>query len=167
MALSARGYPSQRLELLFRNLLVGLTLPSMLFLIISASIAAAAGQPDMVYSTAEISAVDWLRSNSTHNDTVMASYQIGGFIPASIGHKVFMGHWAETIDLENKEAETARFYSTADDGERQALLRRYEIAYVFYGPRERSMGNLEPDQKDYLSPVFSYGDVSVYKVTLE
>ncbi len=166
-ALSARGYPLQRLELLFRNLLVGLTLPSMLFLITSAAIAAAAGQPDMVHSAAEIAAVDWLGSNSTHNDIVMASYQIGGFIPASIGHRVFIGHWAETLDLENKKAEAARFYGTADDGERQDLLRRYDIAYVFYGPRERSMGNLDPDQKDYLTPVFSRNDVSIYKVTLE
>jgi hypothetical protein len=165
--LAARGYPSSRLQLLVRNLLVGLTLPSTLFLIISAAIAAAAGQPKLVHSAAEIAAVDWLRTNSAPNDTVMASYEIGSFIPASIGHSVFMGHWAETVDLENKKTEAVRFYGLVDDGERQAFLRRYAIAYVFYGPRERRPGNLDPEGTDYLIPVFAHRDVSLYQVTLE
>lgn len=166
-ALSTRGYPSTRLELLARNLLVGLTLPSTLFLILSAGIAAASGQADMVYSSAEIAAVNWLGANSRPHDTVLASYQVGGFIPASIGHRVFMGHWAETLDLENKKAEAVRFYGPADDSERQALLRRYGIAYVFYGPRERVMGSLDPGQANYLVPVYTNSDVSLYQVTWE
>jgi hypothetical protein len=166
-ALSARGYPRQRLQLLVRNLLMGLTLPSTLFLILSASLAASSGAPDMFHSAGEIAAVDWLGANSSSEDTVLASYELGGFIPARIGHRVLMGHWTETVDLAGKRAAVERFYGAATDDERQVILRKYGIAYVFHGPREQTIGNFDPAQADYLALVFTHHDVSVYQVTGE
>jgi hypothetical protein len=166
-ALSARGYPRRRLQLLVRNLLMGLTLPSTLFLILSASLAASSGAPDMFHSAGEIAAVDWLGANSSSEDTVLASYELGGFIPARIGHRVLMGHWTETVDLAGKRAAVERFYGAATDDERQVILRKYGIAYVFHGPREQTIGNFDPAQADYLALVFTHHDVSVYQVTGE
>jgi hypothetical protein len=166
-ALSARGYPSRRLELLVRNLLVGLALPSTVFLLLSASLAAASGAPDMFHSADEIAAVDWLGANSSPDDTVLASYDIGGFIPPRIGHRVFMGHWTETVDVAGKRTAAEHFYGAASDDERLAILRQYRIAYVFYGPRERELGEFNPALADYLTRVFNDHDVSVYQVTLE
>ena len=167
-SLSARGYPSWRSELLVRNVLVALTLPSTLLLILSASLAAISGVPDdMIYSAGEIAAVDWLGDNSSRDDTVLASYAIGGFIPARIGHRVFMGHWAETVDLPTKRAAADRFYGAAGDDERRAILGQYGIVYVLYGPREREMGHFDPAQTDYLTPVFTDCGVSVFQVTWE
>jgi hypothetical protein len=158
------GYPPSRLKLLARNLLVAFSLPSTLFLILSASQAAASQAPDMFYSAGEIAAVDWLAVNSTPDDTVLASYDIGGFIPARIGHRVFMGHWTETVDLESKRATAGRFYGAASDDEHQEVLRRYGIAYVFYGPRERELGGFDPAEAGYLVPVFRSRDTTVYRV---
>jgi hypothetical protein len=163
--LAARGYSSRRSELLVRNLLVALTLPSTLFLILSASLAAAAGAPDMVHSAGEIAAVDWLDTNSSPADTVLASYEIGGFIPARIGHRVFMGHWTETVDLASKRAAAKRFYGAATDDERRAMLRQYGIVYVFHGPRERALGDFDPTEAGYLTLVFTSHDVNIYQVT--
>jgi hypothetical protein len=165
-SLAARGYSSRRSELLVRNLLVALTLPSTLFLILSASLAAAAGAPDMVHSAGEIAAVDWLGANSSPDDTVLASYEIGGFIPARIGHRVFMGHWTETVDLASKRAAAERFYGAATDDERQAMLRQYGIVYVFHGPRERALGDFDPVRTDYLTLVFTGPNASLYRVRL-
>jgi hypothetical protein len=158
--LAVRGYPSARLELLTRNLLVGLTL----FLSLSASLAAASGAPDMVHSANEIAAVDWLGVNSSPDDTVLASYEIGSFIPARIGHRTFMGHWTETVDLAGKQTAAERFYGAATDGERRAMLRQYGVVYVFYGPRERALGNFEPASVNYLTLVFNSHDVSIYRI---
>jgi hypothetical protein len=163
-SLAARGYSVRRSELLVRNLLVALTLPSTLFLILSASLAAAAGAPDMVHSADEIAAVNWLGANSSPADTVLASYEIGGFIPARIGHRVFMGHWTETVDLASKRAAAERFYGAATDDERRAMLRQYGIVYVFHGPRERAMGDFDPAKADYLTLVFTSHDVNIYQV---
>ncbi len=162
--LAARGYAPGRLAVLARNLLVGLTLPSTIILIMSASLAAAAGHHDMVHSADEIAAVDWLGTHSAPDDTILASYDVGGFIPARIGHRVFMGHWAETVDLANKEIAAKRFYGTAGDDERRALLRQYGIVFVFHGPRERALGDFDPAGVDYLALVFSQGDVDIYQV---
>jgi len=165
IGLATHGYSSRRLELLVRNLLVGLTLPSTLLLILSAILVAMAGAPDMVHSADEIAAVDWLGANSTPNDTVLASYEVGGFIPARIGHRVFMGHWTETVDLASKRAAAERFYGGATDSERRAMLRQCGIVYVFHGLRERALGNFDPAQVDYLTLVFTSHDVSIYQVT--
>jgi hypothetical protein len=163
-ALATHGYAPWRLETLTCNLLVALTLPSTIILITSAGLAAATGQRDMVYSADEIAAVDWLGTHSAPGDTVLASYGIGGFIPARIGHRVFMGHWTETVDLANKQIAAKRFYGAASDSERRALLRQYGIAFVFYGPRERALGNFNPAEVDYLVPVFSQHNVDIYQV---
>jgi hypothetical protein len=162
--LAAHGYPAARLKLLVRNLLVALTLPSTLFLILSASLAAAAGQPDLVHSASEIAGVDWLAVHTTPEDTILALYDLGGFIPGRIGRRVFIGHWAETLDVENKQAAAARFFGNANDAEHRALLDRYDITYVFFGPRERSPGGFEPGLADYLSLEYRHQDVDIYRV---
>lgn len=150
-----------------RALLIALTLPSTLLVIISASLAAAAGRPDMVVSRAELAAVEWLIEHSQPEDTILASYELSGFIAARSGRRVFMGHWAETVNLQQKRAAAVRFYSSAEDTERKGLLRDYGIQYVVYGPRERAMGHFDPSRVSYLRPVFRSRDVAIYQVLKE
>jgi hypothetical protein len=169
--LAERGYRRERLALLTRNLVVALTLPSTLFLLISAGLAAAQS-PALRLSQDEIAAVDWIGSHSDPGDTVLSSYRIGGFVPARIGHRAFLGHWAETINLKAKEEAVGRFFgsaggeSKADDTYRQDLLRQYGIQYVFVGPHERALGRFDPERVDYLEPVYQQGDVRVFRVPL-
>ena len=149
-----------------RALLIALTLPSTLLVITSAGLAAAAGHPDTVVSYAELAAVKWLTEHSRPEDTILASYELGGIIAARSGRRVFMGHWAETINVQQKRAAAARFYSSADDIERQNLLRDHGIRYVIHGPRERAMGHFEPSRVSYLQPVFRDQDMTIYRVVL-
>ena len=148
-------------------LLIALTLPSTLLVITSASLAAAAGRPDIVVSRAELAAVEWLIEHSQPEDTILASYELSGFIAARSGRRVFMGHWAETVNLQQKRAAAVRFYSSADDTERKELLRDYGIRYVVHGPRERAMGHFDPSRVSYLRPVFRSRDVTIYRVLKE
>ncbi|MCS7260856.1 MAG: hypothetical protein NZ765_08765 [Anaerolineae bacterium] len=145
-------------------LLVALTLPSTVLVITSAGLAAAAGHPDTVVSRAELAVVEWLAEHSQPEDVVLASYELSGFIAARSGRRVFMGHWTETINLPHKRAAAARFYSSADDTERQDLLRNYGIQYVVHGPRERAMGDFDPARVPYLQLVFRFQDVNIYRV---
>ena len=149
-----------------RVLLVALTLPSTLVVITSAGLAAAAGHPDTVVSRAELAAVEWLAEHSQPDETVLASYELSGFIAARSGRRVFMGHWAETVNVQQKRAAAMRFYGSADDAERKALLRDYGIHYVVHGPRERAIGAFDPARVAYLQPVFRSQDLTVYRVTL-
>ncbi|MGQ9502299.1 MAG: hypothetical protein ACUVSF_10700 [Anaerolineae bacterium] len=145
-------------------LLIALTLPSTLLVITSAGLAAAAGHPDMVVSSSELAAVEWLIEHSQPEDTVLASYELSGFIAARSGRRVFMGHWAETVNVQQKRVAAVRFYGSADDIERQNLLRDYGIRYVVHGPRERAMGYFDPSRVSYLQLVFRSQDMAIYRV---
>jgi len=65
--------------------------------------------------------------------------------PARAVVRVLVCQGLETVDAEQKRGETARFPSaaTADDLRRD-LLARYAIDDVFWGPRERDLGDFEP-----------------------
>lgn len=152
---------------LVRTLLVALTLPSTLIVLLSATLVAAAGQADTAHRADEVVAVDWLATHSAPAAVVWASYAVGSYIPARSGRRVVLGHWTETVDLADKRSATSRFFGTADDDERRALLNRYGVDYVFYGPRERALGTFDPAGVGYLEPVFRAGDVTIYRVTLE
>jgi hypothetical protein len=150
-----------------RVLLVALTLPSTLVVITSAGLAAAAGHPDTVVSRAELAAVEWLAEHSQPEETILASYELSGFIAARSGRRVFMGHWAETVNLQQKRAKVIRFYGSASDAERQRLLQDNDIRYVILGPRERAIGCFDPSQAPYLRAVFHTQDVTIYQVVKE
>jgi hypothetical protein len=158
---------SRRRVGLVRTLLVALTLPSTLIVLVSAVLTAAAGQADTVYSSDEVLATDWLATHSAPEAVIWASYAVGSFIPARSGRHVVLGHWTETVDLADKRSATVRFFGAAEDAERRALLNRYGVDYVFYGPREQALGAFDPEGVGYLEPVFRVGDVTIYRVTLE
>jgi hypothetical protein len=67
------------------------------------------GQGHYPYSTSnyleieEYQAIKWLRDNSEKNSVIIAPYNIGNHIPGSMNRKVYIGHWAQTINLEQKK----------------------------------------------------------------
>jgi len=71
---------------------------------------------------------------------------------------VLYGHPFETVDAANMRAAVQNFYAGSID--RAALIREYEVDYVFFGPREAELGRAESDWR----PVFSAGDVTIYRV---
>jgi uncharacterized membrane protein len=77
-----------------------------------------------------------------------------------------LGHAIETKDPEEKRRAAARFFAVAtSDDERRGLLARYGIAYVFYGPFERALGDFDPAHADYLAQVYTNRNVRIYRVT--
>jgi hypothetical protein len=158
------SYDRRRLRLFILNLIVVATFPSNLYLLASASLAALQGHPTLFHTEAENQAIDWLAENSQTTDTILCSYWVGNYIPARIGHRVFWGHWNLTIDFVGKRrlAETF-FHVQTDDRVRRKILEEYSIAYLFYGPQERALGDFNPEDKPYLTKTFSNSEVSVYR----
>lgn len=56
---------------------------------------------------------------------------------------------------------------TNDDEWRKALLRDYNISYLFYGPRERALLGFEPGEKPYLVESYANRLVTIYRVVIE
>jgi hypothetical protein len=158
------SYDRRRLRSFVLNLIVVATFPSNLYLLASASLAALQGHPTLFHTEAENQAIDWLAENSQTTDTVLCSYWVGNYIPARIGHRVFWGHWNLTIDFVSKRRLAEAFFQAqTDDRVRRKILEEYSIAYLFYGPQERALGDFNPEDKSYLMKTFSNSEVSVYR----
>ena len=162
--LARRGYPRPRLSRLVGGLILAFATPSTWYLLASMCLAAVGGYAPLYNSQAEVAAVLWLGEHTSPGDTLLSSYEIGGYVPARIGHRVFWGHWAESIHLPQKQADVQNLYSTSETLDRFAFLARYGIAYVFYGPRERKLGGFDPSAAPFLELAFQHENVAIYRV---
>jgi len=161
------GQKAGGLRWLAMALLLALAPVSNLYLTVGHTLAAAARSPALFWSADTIAAVDWLGENSRPEEVILADFEPGNLIPGRIGHRVVLGHWMETIDYEEKRIAVDQVFAAATSrAERIRLLTLYGVSYLFYGPHERALGDLDPTTLNYLVPVFSRNLVTVYRVDL-
>jgi uncharacterized membrane protein len=127
-----------------RKLVIGLTFGATLLTTLLVIVLALGGglkhDPRLFVSADEAAAMDWLRDNSPRDAVVLASPEMGLFIPAWAGRRVVYGHPFETVDAERTKARVETFFAKATAVERGAMLREWRVAFVFVGPRERALG---------------------------
>ncbi len=101
--------------------------------------------PRLFVSTDEAAAMDWLHGHTPREAVVLASPEMGLFIPAWSGRRVVYGHPFETVDAEQTKARVEMFFAAeTGDVKREAMLREWRAAFVFIGPRERALGLANP-----------------------
>jgi hypothetical protein len=116
--------------------------------------------------TTEVNALHFLETQAQSDDVVLASLDIGQFVPALTGARSFLGHWAQTLDFYGKRDAVAQFFDAAtSDADRQRILQQYRVTYVFYSPEEAKLGTFDPAGAGYLESVYAEGDVQVYAVS--
>ncbi len=116
----------------------------------------------------EIASLDYLNTHVTSEDVVLASLNMGEFVPMWTGARSFLGHWAQTLDFYGKTDMVKAFYnSTTADSQRQDILRTYGVDYVIFSPEEAKLGDFDPTTVDYLTQVFEEGDTRVFAVNLD
>ena len=158
----------RRLHWLARALVVVLAAISNLYLVSGYTLAAATRHPAFFHTADELAAAGWLAAHSGWDETVLAAYETGNWIAGTVGHRVVLGHWAETVDCEAKREGVAAFYGAdLTDAQRRGLLGQWGVRYVYFGPRERALGGFESAADPYLEPVFSRGDVTIYRLRTE
>jgi hypothetical protein len=116
-------------------------------------------------SQAEFDMVNWLRENSSREEVILGAYATGNLVAARAGNYSFTGHWAETVDWLQKEADLQQFFaaSTGDDW-RHALLEEYGIRYLWVGPHEKALGEFDPSAAAYLRPIHREEEIILYEV---
>ena len=155
----------RRLRWLAQVWIMVLAAASNLYLVSGYTLAAAARHPAFFHTADELAAVEWLAAHSGWDETVLAAYETGNWIAGTVGHRVVLGHWAETVDCETKQAQVAAFYGADLTGAaRRGLLDEWGVRYVYVGPRERALGGFDPGAVAYLDPAFSRGDVAIYRL---
>ena len=108
----------------------------------------------------ELEALKWLKENSDGEEVVLSAYGIGNYIPRVSGNRVYLGHWAQTINFEKRKMNVIEFYS-GDDTFRKGLLGANRIDYVYYGIEEKKIGSFKPD---YMENAFENKKVTIYKI---
>ncbi|MGD0708724.1 MAG: hypothetical protein ABSA51_09750 [Anaerolineaceae bacterium] len=112
----------------------------------------------------EDAAISWIKANTPQDAIILASPQIGTFIPALTGRHVLWGHPFETVNSDIVEKEVIQFYSgSVSEIEQNTYLQTNRVNYLFLGPRERQMGS--PSIIKDLTPVYQNASVSLYQVT--
>ena len=111
--------------------------------------------------TREAQALDWIEANTPERALVLASPEVGLWIPARTGRRVVYGHPFETVNAEvEKTAVTAFFAGGLPDAAQ--FLKERQIDYIFYGPREHALGVL-PLLPGW-QPVYQSDGITIYAV---
>jgi hypothetical protein len=116
----------------------------------------------------DLDALVWLEENTLPSDVVLSALTVGQYIPALSGNKVFLGHWAETVDFFGKTEMVAKFFDDqTDDSDRLSTIRQFNVRYIFRGEEERILGTYDPGACPYFVQVFSAPRVQLFRVNLE
>jgi hypothetical protein len=134
------------------------------FILTGASWEVSRQSPPIFRLGTEVDAADWLGTHLAPDQVVLAAYETGNYLPTRMSGRVFIGLSTETANFEMKDALLRRFFGAGDDAFRRRLLEDYGIAYLFYGPTERALGDFSPGATAYLQPVYDNGPVQIYRV---
>jgi len=104
----------------------------------------------------EHEALLWLKDNSEPGSIVISTYNIGNYIPSYMNQRVYLGHWAQTIDFEQKTIDIENYFKGINN------ITLQKPAYVWYGVDEKI---LNPDfSLSNSEKIFENSKVTLYKL---
>jgi uncharacterized membrane protein len=126
----------------------------------------------------EYAAIQHLRDNAGRDSAVLEAvggdYSPFGRISASTGVPTVLGwpghelQWRGSAEpAEGREQDVAAIYQTLDAEEARTLLAKYDVDYVYLGPRETSKYGEEGIEKfsSFMETVFDEGRVRIFRMT--
>ena len=101
-------------------------------------------------SDSEFEVLQWLKQNTDNGDVVLANPKLSNYIPRLSGNKIYVGHWAQTVNYDEKLA----WYNSINlDNIKKSELSQRGINYV-----------LSHNANDDLTQVYEYEKFKVLKV---
>jgi hypothetical protein len=124
-----------------------------------------ASRPDQLFlSNEETAALAWLERQDD-GQIVLSAERTGNHIPAFSNAIPVLGHPIETLAVGQKRADIARFYATGTSpAERQAILTRYGVDYVWWGPAERELGQVALTRMERGRRLFHQGQTEIWQI---
>jgi len=110
-----------------------------------------------------VAAFEWLRQADAEA-VLFSHYLTGNIAPSMTGSRVFLGHYGQTINSDEKGAQVTAIYTGAmDDARARELFAKNGVRYVIYGPFERaSYQAFVPPQ--WLGLLRRFGEVELFEV---
>jgi hypothetical protein len=104
---------------------------------------ARAGHEALFATRAELDALAFLAKQPAGN--VLARYRSGGLVISHTPHKAYLAHYTGTLAPSRKDEEVQSFFRAETTlVDKQSLLARAVIRYVYEGPVERKRGGVDP-----------------------
>ena len=113
-----------------------------------------------------IAGMTYLRGATPRDSVVLSMQTTGNYIPVYAGNTVYYGH-ANTVKYEEKKVLVESFFAgTMDPDVAKNWIIGAGISYVFFGPQEKEVGNIEFLESVYpfLIPVYTNPHVVLYRV---
>jgi hypothetical protein len=146
-------------------LIIALSAPTSAILLAGGAGVALRRAEPVFHPADQLAAFDWLARNGKPRQVVLSSFETGNAVPAYTPLVAYIGHGPESVFLAQKQPRVAAFYRrSTSDTDRRALLADGRIAFVVFGPRERALGDFNPDAADYLRWRLSSGEYAIYEV---
>jgi hypothetical protein len=151
-----RGSPRWPLRAAF-----ALALPTNLIVLVLALFGVFTRAPELYLTRAEAGLLDWLRRETPPGALVLASPEMGLYIPAHTGQRVIYGHPFETVDaLEEEKLVNAFYQGDFDPTAVERFLVERGVDYIIVGERERLLGELP--NLTHLPVAFEQGEDRIY-----
>jgi len=116
---------------------------------------------------ADLEAMRWMRENHNEDAAILSMYKSGLYLPAYTGNRVYVGHWSETLNFNEKAALAERIlYSPGSEVAARDFLKDNRIAYIYFGAFEKMRGRFSLEHAPFLQEIYNRRGVSIYKVRL-
>jgi len=118
-----------------------------------------------------LEALAWLDDNARDGEVVLATPGIAALVPGRTGNAVFWGHWAQTIDADEKQRFLLSIFSdaTVDSNDVLRVLQRNRVRYIVADGASAGLYRIPTDPSVYafrpwVRPVFANSTVRVWEV---
>ncbi|MFN3422271.1 MAG: hypothetical protein ACK40X_11170, partial [Armatimonadota bacterium] len=107
----------------------------------------------------------WLEQNTQIDEAILCHPMLGNYIPVLTGRKVFLGHWAETLNFGEKlKIAMAVWEGRISPDEAKKLFRRHRVRYAVESDFERGASGGQCGLHRYGEVVFQINDDRVFKL---
>ena len=141
-------------------IIVVLMVPTNLIVLTGGIQAVESKEESLFLSEEEFQALKWIETNTDAGAVILASPEMGLLVPAYTGRSVWYGHPFETPHAERMQARVLDFFAGINIEQTNEMLQNSD--YLFYGDRERVLGELQLDQSFDL--VFEAGSTRIYHI---
>ncbi|MCX6356073.1 MAG: hypothetical protein NTZ78_14405 [Candidatus Aureabacteria bacterium] len=115
---------------------------------------------------ADLEAMRWMRENHNEDAAILSTYKSGLYLPAYTGNRVYVGHWSETLNFNEKAATAERVLYSGKEADAREFLKEHKIDYIYFGAFEKMRGRFSLEHAPFLQEIYNRRGVSIYKVKL-
>lgn len=119
--------------------------------------------PPYYLSRQHLKLFDWIERNAKRGEAILCHPMLGNYLPVLAGKKVFIGHWAETLNFSEKlKFAVAIWRGLVPPEEAEKLFRQHKIRYVLETDFERIAASGSSNLSRYGKVAFKLGNNRIF-----